>query len=194
VESPKLWLVGCRKGKEREAAINLMNKYIALKGTRDQLEIFSVFASDHTKESIYVEAYKKVYVTKAIKGMHLLFENRIDVIPIPEMADVFNMDTVQKLPFKPGSFVRVKTGDYKGDLAQVVTIEDQRTKAVVKLVPRLNKTGNKKIRAQQRMFNPSDHPTAERKHDKNTAEMYYFYNGMQFKDGFHYKKMSIKSL
>lgn len=43
------------------------------------------------------------------------------------------------------------------------------------------------------MFNPADYPTAERKHDKNTSEMYHFYNGMQFMNGFLHKKMSIKS-
>lgn len=101
-----------------------MNKFIALQRTRDALEIYSAFASDHLKENIYVEAYKKVHVVNAIKGMHILIENRIEIIPINQMADVFNMDTVQKLPFKPGSFVRIKTGDYKGDLAQVVSIED----------------------------------------------------------------------
>ena len=53
MDDPKLWLVGCRPGKEKEAVINLMSKARAV-----QIEILSAFASSHVKDGIYIEAFK----------------------------------------------------------------------------------------------------------------------------------------
>lgn len=39
------------------------------------------------------------------------------MVPNEEMTDVFNMDKVKPLNIGPGSLVRIKIGDYKGDLA-----------------------------------------------------------------------------
>ena len=50
-QDPKLWLVECKTGAEREAVVSLMQKTIelALKGT--PLAIKSVFTQDHLKVS-----------------------------------------------------------------------------------------------------------------------------------------------
>ena len=194
VEDPKLWLVGCRRGKEKEAVINLMNKAIVKAQEGDPLPIYSAFASNHVRDNIYVEAFNKLHVVNAIKGMNVLYDNKITLVPISEMVDVFAMDKAKKLPIEKGSYVRIKSGDYKGDLAQIVHVEEHRGRALVKVVPRLEKTGNKKIRAPPKLFNPNDYPDSERKRDPITHENYYYWNGHQFYQGFLIKSMSIRSL
>lgn len=193
IDDPKLWLVSCRKGKTQEAAINIMQKAIHLHSEGRPLKIFSAFASSHLDDRIYVEAYQKLHVTEAISGMHILFDNRTTIVPMEEMADVFAMDQVRKVTAKPGDFVRIKTGDYKGDLAQVWRLDEQRGKAVVKVVPRLGKTIGR-VRPAPKMFNPQEFPNCERKMDSKSREFFHYYNGMQFQDGFMFKTMSIKSL
>jgi len=193
IDDPKLWLVSCRKGKTQEAAINIMQKAIHLQGEGRPLKIFSAFASSHLDDRIYVEAYQKLHVTEAISGMHILFDNRTTIVPMEEMADVFAMDQVRKVIAKPGDFVRIKTGDYKADLAQVWRLDEQRGKAVVKVVPRLGKTIGR-VRPSPKMFNPQEYANCERKMDSKSREFFHYYNGMQFQDGFMFKTMSIKSL
>lgn len=193
IDDPKLWLVSCRKGKTQEAAINIMQKALHLHNEGRPLRIYSAFASSHLDDRIYVEAYQKLHVTEAISGMHILFDNRTTIVPMEEMADVFAMDQVRKVTAKPGDFVRIKTGDYKGDLAQVWRLDEQRGRAVVKVVPRLGKTLGR-VRPAPRMFNPQEYPNCERKMDSKSREFFHYYNGMQFQDGFMFKTMSIKSL
>lgn len=194
IEDPKLWLVGCRNGKEREAALNLIQKCLVRQSEGYPLEIFSVFASNYVKDYIYVEAYKKAHVITAVKGMHTIYDNRITIVPIEEMVDVFSMDKTKKQTLEPGMFVRIRSGDYKGDLAQIVSLEEHRGRATVKLVPRLEKTGNKKIKAPAKLFNPNDCRDYERKRDTSTHELYYQWNGMSFHNGFLHKSIAMRSI
>jgi transcription elongation factor SPT5 len=59
VRDPKLWMVKCAIGRERETAVCLMQKYIN-KGS--DLQIRSAIALDHLKNYIYVEADKEAHV------------------------------------------------------------------------------------------------------------------------------------
>ena len=193
IDDPKLWLVHCRKGKTQMAVINLMQKALQLQAEGSPLKVFSAFASSHLEDRIYVEAYQQLHVTNAIKGMNLLFEGRMSIVPMEEMADVFAMDQVRKVSAKPGDFVRIKTGDYKGDLAQIWRLDEQKGKAVVKVVPRLGKTIGR-TRPPPRLFNPQEYTNCERKMDSKSQEFFHYYNGLQFQDGFLFKAMSVKSL
>lgn len=195
IDDPKLWQVGCRKGKGKEAVINLLQKAIHKQSENDPLKIFSAFASSHVKDYIYVEAYSKIDVVYAIRGMHMLNEMRVNLVPIDEMVEVFSMDKAKKVNLKKGTFVRIRSGDYKGDLAQVVTVEEHRGRAMIRVVPRLEKTGNKKIRAPAKLFNQDDYRDAEKKRDSSTQGLFYYcWNGMQFYSGFLNKFMSLRSL
>ena len=192
IDDPKLWLVSCRRGKAREAVINLMQKSLQLQAEGTPLRIFAAFASSYLEDRIYVEAYQQLHVSQAIKGMRLLFE-RMTIVPMDEMADVFAMDKNRRVTVKPGDFARIKTGDYKGDLAQVWRLEEHKGKAVIKVVPRLGK-GSGRARPPQRMFNPQEYPNCERKMDSKSQEFFHFYQGLQFQDGFLFKTMALKSL
>ncbi|KAE8684383.1 hypothetical protein F3Y22_tig00111131pilonHSYRG00086 [Hibiscus syriacus] len=64
VRDPKLWMVKCAIGRERETAVCLMQKYI---DRGSDLQIRSVIALDHLKNYIYIEADKEAHVREAIK-------------------------------------------------------------------------------------------------------------------------------
>jgi hypothetical protein len=48
-QDPKLWIVKCKPGTEREVCVQLMQKCIDKAGTKDALQIKSVLAQDHLK-------------------------------------------------------------------------------------------------------------------------------------------------
>jgi transcription elongation factor SPT5 len=204
VSDAKLWQVRCKKGKEREAAINLLHKALHKRLEGDPLQVLSVFASNHVKDFIYVEAYSMQHVVLGIRGMHMLYENQVKLVPNNEMVEVFAMEKAQKLHIKPGSFVRIRSGDYKGDLAQIVSLEEHRGRAMIRVVPRLEeggvkkqqrKSGNKRIRPPCKLFNPQDFRDAEKKRDgAEQGQFFYCWNGMQFHSGFLHKFMSLRSL
>ena len=92
--------------------------------------ILSVSCFDSLKGYIYVEAFKEANVREAVSGISALRENSIKIVPLTEMTQVFNFDQIQKVDLKPKQWVRIKTGFYEGDLAQVVHIEDPRIKFI----------------------------------------------------------------
>ena len=190
INDPKLWQVFCKPGKPKELVINLLAKCI----NQENFSIFSAFASNVVNDCIYIEAYNKLDVLMAIKGMHNINEHKIIVVPISEMVDVFVMDFHSKYKAVVGEFVRIRSGKYKDDLAQIVSIEDHLGKATVRLVPRLETTSNKKIRPPAKAFNPLDYPSYDKKRDPNTQEVYYSYQGNQFHNGFLYKTLAYRSL
>lgn len=51
-QDPKLWLVECKTGSEREAVVSLMQKCVDLHAKRTPLAIKAVFTQDHLKVSL----------------------------------------------------------------------------------------------------------------------------------------------
>ncbi|KAA8528522.1 hypothetical protein F0562_035877 [Nyssa sinensis] len=64
VRDPKLWMVRCLTGHEREVVVCLMQKYTD-KGSK--LQIRSAIALDHLKNYIYIDADKEAHVREACK-------------------------------------------------------------------------------------------------------------------------------
>ncbi|KAG2604970.1 hypothetical protein PVAP13_4NG124600 [Panicum virgatum] len=134
VKDPKLWMVKCAIGHERETAICLMQKYI----DRSDLQIKSVVALDHLKNYIYVEAEKEAHVKEACKGLRNIYASaKITLVPIKEMADVLSVES-KSVDLSRDSWVRMKLGIYKGDLAKVVDVDNVRQRVDVKLIPRID--------------------------------------------------------
>lgn len=84
------------------------------------LQIKSVVAPDHVKGYIYVEAYKQTHVKSAIEGIGNLRMGlwNQQMVPIKEMTDVLKV-VKEVTNLKPKSWVRLKRGLYKDDIAQV---------------------------------------------------------------------------
>lgn len=86
------------------------------------LQIKSVVAPDHVKGYIYVESYKQTHVKSAIEGIGNLRMGlwNQQMVPIKEMTDVLKV-VKEVTNLKPKSWVRLKRGLYKDDIAQVPT-------------------------------------------------------------------------
>jgi transcription elongation factor SPT5 len=115
VRDPKLWMVKCAIGREREAVVCLMQKSID-KGP--ELQIRSAVALDHLKNYIYVEADKEAHVKEACKGLRNIFSQKVMLVPIREMSDVLSVES-KAIDLSRDTWVRMKIGTYKGDLAKV---------------------------------------------------------------------------
>ncbi|XP_062233340.1 putative transcription elongation factor SPT5 homolog 1 isoform X1 [Phragmites australis] len=206
VKDPKLWMVKCAIGHERETAICLMQKFI----DRPDLQIKSVVALDHLKNYIYVEAEKEAHVKEACKGLRNIYASaKITLVPIKEMSDVLSVES-KSVDLSRDTWVRMKLGVYKGDLAKVVDVDNVRQKVTVKLIPRVDLQalaskleGREVVKKKTfipppRFFNIDEaremRIRVERKRDKDSGEYFEMVDGLQFKDGFLYKTVSIKSI
>ncbi|KAF8411784.1 hypothetical protein HHK36_004343 [Tetracentron sinense] len=94
VKDPKLWMVKCTTGHEREAAICLMQKYID-KGS--ELQIRSAIALDHLKNYIYVE--QVVDVDNVHQRVTVKLIPRIDLQALANKLE--GRETVKKKAFVP---------------------------------------------------------------------------------------------
>lgn len=206
VRDPKLWMVKCAIGRERETAVCLMQKYID-KGS--ELQIRSAIALDHLKNYIYVEADKEAHVREACKGLRNIFGQKITLVPIREMTDVLSVES-KAIDLARDTWVRMKIGTYKGDLAKVVDVDNVRQRVTVKLIPRIdlqalaNKLEGREV-VKKKAFVPPPrfmnieearelHIRVEHRRDATYGERFDTIGGMMFKDGFLYKSVSIKSL
>jgi len=128
------------------------------------------------------------------------------------MVSVMNNDKANLANINIGQWVRVNGGTYKGDLAQIHSIEEHRTKIVVKLIPRIDfnadyddeedndkpkiKRKSLKNRPLPKIFNCDE--IDKSKYDKiksDTGEEFIIYKNMRFKqDGLLYKEVNIKNL
>ncbi|MBN3319107.1 SPT5H factor, partial [Atractosteus spatula] len=138
-QDPNLWTVKCKIGEERATAIALMRKFIAYQFTDTPLQIKSVVAPEHVKGYIYIEAYKQTHVKSAIEGVGNLrmgFWNQ-QMVPIKEMTDVLKV-VKEVTNLKPKSWVRLKRGLYKDDIAQVDYVEPSQNTISLKMIPRID--------------------------------------------------------
>ena len=208
-QDPKLWLIKCKLGKERECVETLFHKYFHY-NKEDQpmkIKILSAMSFDSLKGYIYIEAYKEANVREAIMGLSNLRENSLKIVPINEMTQVFNYDKLAKVDIKPRQWVRMKSGLYEGDLAQVLNIEDPINKIYIRIIPRIqeqsetknenigeyNKKLKKNIKPRQKLFNPKHYNNIESK-SHNLIGSYITWNKQMFKDGFLIKTVKAKSL
>lgn len=187
-----------------------MNKYLALKGTHDEINIFSASALDKFPGYIFVEAHRDFHVKDAIKGIKNLNINMVKIIPVKEVTQIFSPDPTKQPIFELGQFVRLKKGLYTGDLAMVVGFDDSFKRIKVKMVPRLmsgsfydeyngevskeNVPGTK-LRIPKRFFNPEEYPDAKSlKSDRGAGVSVYAYDNKRFENGMLVKTLWLKNL
>ena len=207
---PKLWLVKCKIGDEKEILANLYHKYFYFKSkdAKDRVKIFSIISYDNLKGKIFIEAFSERDVLYAISGMSNVNPNSVQIIPINERMQIFEFDKYQKVDISTNQLVRIKHGNYEGDLAKVVYIEDPINKIYISLIPRIYESAKDKnefnvaafskqrssLRPRQKLFN---------KKIKNTSEMITTHEvygectkcgKYKFKDGLLIRPVRISSL
>ncbi|GAB2296608.1 hypothetical protein Dimus_030719, partial [Dionaea muscipula] len=205
IKDAKLWMVKCAIGFEREIAASLMQKFIDKPG----LKIRTAIALDHLKNYIYIEADREAHVREAIKGMNKIYGRQIFLVPIKEMTDALSVES-KAIDLSRDSWVRMKSGTYKGDLAQVMEVDSVRQRVTVKLIPRIDlqalanklegrESAKKKAFVQPpRLMNVVETSFSiiriDRRRDPLSGEYFEYIGGMRFKDGFMWKDVSMKSI
>ena len=109
---PKMWLVKCKFGDEKEIMENLYHKYFYFKDNKndkkERVKIYSVASFDNLKGKIFIEAYTERDVLFAVQGMSNVYQNSIQLVPINERAQIFEYDQVPKSKIFPNQLVRIK--------------------------------------------------------------------------------------
>ncbi|XP_008794002.2 protein RNA-directed DNA methylation 3 [Phoenix dactylifera] len=208
LKDPSVWRVKCMVGRERQIAFCFMQKYIDLNNFGNKIQIISAFALDHVKGYVFIEADKEYDVTEACKGFYSVYSSKINRVHGSEVPQLFSSRS-KSCEVSEGSWVRMKSGKYKGDLAQVVAVDDGQKKVMVKLVPRVDlqaiskKFGGGVSLKQAAVPAPrliSSHelemfrPHIEVRRDRQTGEIFEILDGLMLKDGFLYKRVSIGSV
>lgn len=212
VDDPLIWGVRVRNGKEKEIVRQVYARMLNMKGAED---VFSVFQRDNFVGYIYVEARRMDAVNNILANLPGVYQNMNKVlVPIEEYPDLLRPSRSSETRLKPGSYVRVKTGKYKGDLGIVDNLAENDLEVRVKLVPRLDygrsnqtiidpATGKKKninfsskFRPPQRLFSDIEAQQYDREHittakrDRN----YYIYRNEEYINGFLYKDIKFNQL
>ncbi|KAG7549451.1 NGN domain [Arabidopsis thaliana x Arabidopsis arenosa] len=207
-KDPPIWKVKCAIGRERRSAFCLMHKFVELKKIGTKLQIISVFSLDHVKGFIFIEADKEHDVLEACKSLTGIYATRMVLLP---KAETPNLLTVQRKTKKvsEGTWARVKNGKYKGDLAQIVAVSDTKSKALIKLIPRIDiqaltqkygggVTVQKGQSPGPRLISSSEleefRPLIQVRRDRDTGITFEHLDSMMLKDGYLYKKVSLDSI
>ena len=213
---PKLWVVRCGDGQERELIVSILQKSYDYFARGVPLLIKSAFAKDSLKGFIYVEAYKESHVREALKGLRGIFHSKPPkLVPLSEMVSAVSVEQKSERIIRPGSWVRVRNGLYKGDLGRVSTIDANVGRAVVKLLPRLDygmlsqrkrleetraSLGKQpKMRPPPKPFNVEEAKShgldLHEQRDRLTGDIVVVLNGTQrFFQGYVIKQIAMKSL
>ncbi|KAG0222755.1 transcription elongation factor spt5 [Actinomortierella wolfii] len=211
VQSPHLWMVRCKPGKEKDIVFALMRKFFDTEYSAQPLEISSAFCRESLKGYIYIECMRQANVQAALNGLNNVFASKLTLVPIKEMTDVLKVRHKES-ELRPGTWVRIKRGKYANDLAQVLDIAESGDQAKVKLIPRLDMTprtdmsylsGNKRKpvnsaltgRPPAKLFNPREAEKVDKlnKPIRKTNNV-FTWGGDTFRDGYLEKDMKISSL
>ena len=140
VRDPKLWMVAVKQGKEREVTVCLMQKMINLQKTnKPPMKIMSVVTQDHLKGYVYVEAMRDDHVKKALQGLrHVYHMKPPRLVPLKEMVESISVAKKEVEIVRPDSWVRMRSGAYKADLAKVIEVNYGDNSCVVKILPRFD--------------------------------------------------------
>lgn len=213
---PKLWVVRCGDGQEKELVVQILQKSYNYAARNMPLLIKSAFAKDSLKGFVYVEAYRESHVRDALKGFRSVYHSKPPkLVPIGEMVSAVTVQQRAELVIRPGSWIRIRHGLYKGDLGRVLTVIANGGRAIVKLLPRLDYAAlsqkktleevrasfgrQPKTRPAARPFNLEEAKShgvdLHQSTDSSTKEMVVVLNGSQrFSQGYLVKEMAIKSL
>ncbi|XP_052730775.1 protein RNA-directed DNA methylation 3 isoform X2 [Vigna angularis] len=205
---PNIWKVKCTVGRERLSALCLMQKFADLFSLGTVLKIKSAFAVDHMKGFVYIEAERQCDINEACQGIPGIYVTRVALVPNSEVYHLFSVRN-RTPEISEGMWARIKGGNYKGDLAQVVAVNNTRKKVTVKLIPRIDlqalaaKFGGGYSRQKvavpaPRLISSSEleefRPLIQVKRDRETGKVFEVLDGLMLKDGYVYKKVSPDSL
>eukprot|EP00041_Stephanoeca_diplocostata_P027780 m.771705 g.771705 ORF g.771705 m.771705 type:complete len:1102 (+) comp23245_c0_seq1:58-3363(+) len=204
---PKIWSVQCMVGKEQEVCVQLMRRFFERQMTDKPLEIKSVVANPAPRSSmgrsyVYIEAFKLGHVQDAIAGIENLRYGRYkqDMIKVEERPNILHVVRPRRV-IKKMDWVRLRSQDYRGDVARVIAVNETEDTLELQVIPRIDfakytaaaadsagkqKKKRSKVRPPQRLFDVEDLGDHDLKHmfEHDTYEEVYKFDNKKFRDGF----------
>jgi transcription elongation factor SPT5 len=123
VNDPKLWMLKCKPGLEKELCISLLQKYFNMIQAGSPINIKSAYTHEGLRGYFYVEAYKADDVKAGCRGIRDLQWFKPVMVPIHEMVETLAVESRAK-EVEIGSWARVKRGTYAGDLCKILDKDD----------------------------------------------------------------------
>ncbi|KAJ1758602.1 transcription elongation factor spt5, partial [Coemansia sp. RSA 1824] len=165
INDPHLWMARCSAGKERDIVLAAARRVLQWASSGKFNGVYSIYCRDGLSGYIYVEARSQADAQSALEGIPGAFAFKQTLVPIEDMVDVVKVKS-QAPKLNPGSWARVRRGNYAGDLAQVVSVIESSDAVEVRLLPRLdyNAEGRSKkhgTRPPQRLFSVEDAQRAD---------------------------------
>ncbi|KAK9450134.1 uncharacterized protein V1518DRAFT_413070 [Limtongia smithiae] len=215
VNSPNIWGVRCKQGKEREIIRTLYHKQANMRYTRNPVRILSAFQRESFSGYIYIEAKTLPDVEHALKGVVNVYFRQMILIPIEEYTDLLRVNKSSEVELIPGTYVRIKRGRYAGDLAVVEDLSENGLEARLKVVPRLDygrsleilgqagldttkrKRSNKlSSRPAARLFSPMEARRSDPKNwqQRQDRENHYIFQGEEYLNGYLLKDFKLTHL
>jgi transcription elongation factor SPT5 len=185
-QDPKLWQVRCKAGQERTVITTICLKGFAAADRGEDFGIFSAFERDSLPGTIFVEAYGRDHVARALQGVSNVYlqaarsggEEQKNTITLIENRDMVPLLTMKKKEVTPkrNMWVRIKRGKYTGDLAQIVEIMGDGQTVAVLLVPRIDynpeRSQQERKRKQGKANTLASRPTQSLFRPNTIAEVY----------------------
>lgn len=210
IDDPLIWGVRVRNGKEKDIVKQLYARMLNMKGNEG---VYSVFQRDSFIGYVYIEARRMDAVNNILKGLPNIYNNVAKVlVPIEEYPDLLRPGRSDEVRLKPGSYVRVRSGRYKGDLGIVDNIAENDLEVRVKLVPRLDygrnatidpttgkskqPTYNAQHRPPQRLFSELEAQQYDHQHISSSKpeKNFYVYKNDEYENGFLFKDIKVTML
>lgn len=158
-DDPKLFLVKCRPGRERAIILNIAQAAIDKINLNKTPQITSAVTMDGMKGTIIIEAMSEKLARSEISGIpDIIFQPKLKFVETQFMTQMITPRPTDDITVPKGSYVRIKRGTYKDDIAQVKSFDKERKILTVKLIPRLGETV-KGVRPEQKFEDTSGYPT-----------------------------------
>ncbi|AET39153.1 transcription elongation factor SPT5 Ecym_4073 [Eremothecium cymbalariae DBVPG len=212
VDTATIWGVRCRPGKEKDLVKKLLKKKFNLDKSMGskKLKILSIFQRDSFSGRIYIEAPKQSVIEKFCNGVPDIYVNQKLLIPVQELPLLLKPSKSDDVRLEPGSYVRIKRGIYKGDLAVVEQISDNNLECMLKVVPRLDYGKNDEVdpdtkqkkakratfsqRPPPQLFNPTMALRMDQANLYKRDEKHFTYRNEDYIDGYLIKVFKIQYL
>ena len=141
---PAFWTVEVTPGREHAVVMSLLFKAAHEAGLNRNISICSAFNPPQISGYVIIEAYALAAVKAAISNIQGIRRDprtrrpTLMKVPREEMKNLASVsDEIDEVEYKAGSFVRITTGVYRGDLALVTKDSDSTDEIEVLVVPRL---------------------------------------------------------
>ncbi|SCU88918.1 LAMI_0D11782g1_1 [Lachancea mirantina] len=212
VDTATIWGVRCRPGREKELVRKLLKKKFNLDKSmgNKKLKILAIFQRDNYSGRIYIEAPKQSVIEKFTNGVPDIYPSQKLLIPVQELPLLLKPDKSDDVKLEEGSYVRVRRGIYKGDLAVIDQISENNLEVLLKIVPRLDygkfdevdeKTNTRKqkrpVFAQRpppQLFNPTMALRMDQANLYKRDDRHFTYRNEDYVDGYLYKSFRIQYL